>query len=277
MILRVSNLTSSTIGLPVPYGVIQGRTTRVITTTINELEIARTALLNLRGLGVITFEVEPSVDDFNTYIRITNKTSRTVNLPVPYKSIKGYETQIIQTTFNDIELTQASLANLESLGLITSNLGTNPHDVDVQYALEYNGTSTPVPPPTPTTGITLNVVCSPSDIVGACVTVSGIASPDVYNVATVDLTQWDPGTAIGVLISKNTATTGIVQVSGIVKGVYVGLTPGATYVASVSGQITRTPPAPGIGQRIFVQKMGWAMGVNEFLVSPSVTVTIRQG
>ena len=143
------------------------------------------------------------------------------------------------------------------------------------------GPAGPVGPPGPAgpagSNIELAVACLNTDVVGACVRIAGAYSGGYYQVETVDLTDWAGGIAVGMLVSKSDTTHGIVKVSGVIDGLYTGLTPGLTYVAGTNGQLVRPAPVPLVSQRLYVQPMGWALSTDKFLLSPSPHVTILTG
>lgn len=121
------------------------------------------------------------------------------------------------------------------------------------------------------------ITCGTGDVVGACVRITGPKSGIHYPVETVDLAAPADGIAVGIITTKTSSTEGTMVLRGSITGVYVGLEPGKTYVIGASGQITRTPPTPMVGQRAFVQTMGWALDTTEFFAAPSSAVTILQG
>lgn len=125
--------------------------------------------------------------------------------------------------------------------------------------------------------IELPAECLSTDLVGACVRITGAFSGGYYQVSTVDLTDWSGGIAVGMLVSKSDSTHGIVRVSGIVEGIYTSLTPGLNYVIGTDGQLVRPGPTPLVSQRLYIQTMGWAISTDRFLLVPSPHVTIRSG
>ena len=110
------------------------------------------------------------------------------------------------------------------------------------------------------------VVCLSSDAPGDCVYVSGPAVSGTMQVAKADITTIAKMPAIGVLLSKDTATTGV----AILEGFYdVALPPGATRVwVGASGALVATPPtAPA-----FIESMGIAVDGGRALVRPSMNM-----
>ena len=77
---------------------------------------------------------------------------------------------------------------------------------------------------------------------------------------------------VGVLISKNSETEGVIVSSAVVE--LSGLIPGATYFVGASGSITNTSPAPYTGS-VFVQPIGVALTQTKLLLNLSPSYTER--
>lgn len=109
--------------------------------------------------------------------------------------------------------------------------------------------------------------CLAGDFMGGVVYVTGPKVSNRYQVSTADPTQTARMPAAGLLIRKDTATLGVVQFHGPVKGVYTGLTPGATYYVGTDGLLSRPddPNFPALGTSWF-QKVGIATGSSEIFL-----------
>lgn len=112
------------------------------------------------------------------------------------------------------------------------------------------------------------VDCQASDNVGDLVYVLS-----ALEVARVDVTDDTKMPACGVLISKTTATRGVVQLSGIIEGVFSGLTPGAAYCVGGAGTPSLTQPS-GPGRR-HIQPIGTAFSPTIFALNLAATTTVR--
>lgn len=108
---------------------------------------------------------------------------------------------------------------------------------------------------------TAEVDCSPTVLVGHLVYIDGAQS-----VNTVDTYEGAKMPARGLVIGKASATRATVQYTGAIpEGVLSGLTPGATYLAGVTGVPATTPP-PGPTRR-YVQHVGTALSSTVLLLS----------
>ncbi len=115
--------------------------------------------------------------------------------------------------------------------------------------------------------------CAPADATGDCVKISGDAIGGVYQVGAVDITDPAPEPACGIIISKTSPTDCVVQVSGVMAGVYAGLTSGRVYFVDVNSRLDEAPPAaPAPGNTTYVQSMGVALSDNVIVLSPAVPI-----
>lgn len=114
---------------------------------------------------------------------------------------------------------------------------------------------------------TIKAICNATDSVGDCVKITSAKSANLYRVEKLDI-DTDTKPAIGIIESKSTSTRCVVRILGILKGVYTGLVPGATYLVDTDSQLTQTLADPPSGVR-YVQIMGTAVSTDEFLVMPN--------
>ncbi len=83
--------------------------------------------------------------------------------------------------------------------------------------------------------------CLATDTIGSCVYVTGPKIGQRYQVATADPSTTLKMPAIGVIVSKTSATECTVQLFGEVTGIYSGFVPGVTLYVGVAGQPSHTP------------------------------------
>jgi len=116
--------------------------------------------------------------------------------------------------------------------------------------------------------------CDTSDSVGDAAYTSGDTLGGLPQVRKVDVDDSAKRPGVGVIIRKLTSTTCIVQIGGIVRNVFSGLTPGKHLFISTSGQIEQAPPAvPTVGTRV-VQAVGYALA-SDIVVIQVMVPTIR--
>lgn len=108
--------------------------------------------------------------------------------------------------------------------------------------------------------------CDVSVSVGDVVYLTGIVISGAPGVDTVDIDVSGENPGIGVVIKKRTSTTCIIQVSGIVRQVYAGLTPGDFMFVAPGGNLTDTIPSPPSAGRRAVQNVGSVLKSNEVLL-----------
>ena len=122
----------------------------------------------------------------------------------------------------------------------------------------------------------LKALCTITDAVGDAIRISGNKIGDRYQVTRVDIDALPTLPAIGIIIQKTSDTECLIQVAGIVSGVYTGLTPHQTLFIGTDGRLTHTvTPHPGTGQRAH-QIMGVALATTELLLdvkSPIILTT----
>lgn len=111
--------------------------------------------------------------------------------------------------------------------------------------------------------------CQPTDQVGRAVHITGDRVGDLYQVTTVDIEDDATIPSLGIIISKSSSTTCLVQLTGLVEGLLTGLTPDGVIFIAPDGSLTQTKPtanvAPGF---VWVQHMGQAMASDVFILNP---------
>lgn len=114
--------------------------------------------------------------------------------------------------------------------------------------------------------------CLAGDSVGNAVKVTGAPVGGLYQVSTVDVTDPSALLTAGVIISKDTPTTCAVQLTGVVSGVYAGLSEGRTYFVDLTGAPSLTPPIAAPGGIAYVQPLGTALAADVLLLQPQPPV-----
>jgi hypothetical protein len=120
----------------------------------------------------------------------------------------------------------------------------------------------------------IEAYCFSIDEIGRFVYVLGDAVGGIYQVATVDITSPLKMPAVGVIISKPSATECIVQMSGKVTGLYNSLTPGSLIMPDTSGAPSHSVAYPSVGLRI-LQVVGLAISSTDFKFMEGIPTKLR--
>lgn len=107
--------------------------------------------------------------------------------------------------------------------------------------------------------------CLAGDSVGDFVHIVGDDVSDIFQVEKVDITDSATMPAIGLILTKDTATRCFVLTFGILEA--TGLTPGVRYWVGTNSQITSTIPLPVSGTAV-IQVIGHALSDTELLIRP---------
>lgn len=83
--------------------------------------------------------------------------------------------------------------------------------------------------------------------------------------------------AVGIIVSKSSPTSCLVQYVGEVVNVYSALTNKKPLFVGLGGQLTDVPPVPSLGGYAFVQTMGMTTSSNRLILVPSFFMTKRVG
>jgi hypothetical protein len=118
---------------------------------------------------------------------------------------------------------------------------------------------------------TFEGTCSTSEAVGDVVFVNGPGK----DVRKTDIADPNKVSSVGVVISKPTTTTCVVQVSGLISGIYTGLTPNSRYFLGADARPTATKPTGSEGSPTLVVALGIAIDTNLFLLRPTTVVRAR--
>lgn len=110
--------------------------------------------------------------------------------------------------------------------------------------------------------------CFSTDNVGDAVYVMGPKVGDHYQVTASNIDDVATAPSVGIIIEKQSPTECVVQTTGIVYGVYAGLTPNKPLFIGTTSQLTETVPPhkPTPGRRT-LQLMGQAISATELLLS----------
>lgn len=100
---------------------------------------------------------------------------------------------------------------------------------------------------------------------------AGVPNPNVDLADPTDRTKMP---AIGIIVSKPTATLAVVHVLGDLDGL-TGLTDGEIHYVSATGKLTPTPPVPPPAGVAVQQSMGQSLGTTRILLSPSNDLRVR--
>lgn len=123
----------------------------------------------------------------------------------------------------------------------------------------------------------LPALCLATDAIGDVVYISGSKVGDYFQVTKVDIDTPTTMPSPGVIIRKDSPTQCEVQVSGIVSGVYTGMTPNKCLFVDTNARLTETvtPHRPTPGQRILLI-MGQVLSATDLLIdvkSPIILTT----
>lgn len=131
------------------------------------------------------------------------------------------------------------------------------------------------PSGTPIPDSVFNGTCQPTDAVGNFVRMTGSPGNDVV---TVDYTSFSTMPAIGVILSKASSTTCVVQTNSLISGVFgSSLVPGKIHFIDSIGKAVYPAPIPGATDTFFHQPIGIAVTNNSLLLLPSGNLTRVKG
>ena len=119
----------------------------------------------------------------------------------------------------------------------------------------------------------MEVVCNPGNSVGDAVYISGPRVGNLYQVDKADITDPMKIPAVGLIVSKRSPTEASVRWEGPIEGIFTGLVPRRVYYLNTSGTIDLVVPAPGLGQSLYVQRLGVALAADVLLVKAETFLT----
>lgn len=112
----------------------------------------------------------------------------------------------------------------------------------------------------------LEAYCFSTDKVGDVVYIMGDRVGYHYQVTKVNVDSITNASAVGIIVGKYSATDCVVQRSGLVEDLYVGLTPQELQFIGVDSRLQHVPPAPPLTGRRIVQCIAQAMASNVLLI-----------
>jgi hypothetical protein len=111
--------------------------------------------------------------------------------------------------------------------------------------------------------------CLATDALGDCVYITGDAVGDRYQVTKADPTDYSKMPAVGVIVSKVSATQCRVQFIGELVDIYSGLTVRKTAFVGLDGRIAESPPIPAPVGYAFSQTLGTVIDSGRILLTPN--------
>lgn len=123
----------------------------------------------------------------------------------------------------------------------------------------------------------LEANCQATDAVGNAVRITGDIVGDKYQVTKVNIDSIPTMPAIGIIIDKPspTSTSCIVQVSGVVRNIYTGMTYHKRLFIDTNGKLIEGPPArPTTGFRA-AQVMGVVLDADALLLNVESPIILR--
>lgn len=112
------------------------------------------------------------------------------------------------------------------------------------------------------------VDCLAGDDVGNCVYIRGDRTGDRWSVATADPTDDNKMPAVGVLVTKHTSTTGMIQLFGVCD-LFTDMVPGQAILVGQNGQLLEEVPTVSAGNIFWAQQIGVAAASDVLLLSGS--------
>jgi hypothetical protein len=107
--------------------------------------------------------------------------------------------------------------------------------------------------------------CFVTDLVGDFVYIMGDKVGGTYQVSKADIDDVSKMPSVGVIVSKSSASDAVVQVLGLIRGLYSGLTPQKRYFLGADSRPSATYTRPTTGFRL-VQVVGIAVASDELLL-----------
>lgn len=122
------------------------------------------------------------------------------------------------------------------------------------------------------------VACLSGDVVGDVVCMRDVLTlTGRWRVQRADPTQDERMPGVGVLVRKETPTTGVMQRMGIMRGVVAGMSPVIPVFIGSDGRLTQVLPVPDPGGTVIVQRFGIAIsGDTLFLTGEIGPLTKRR-
>jgi hypothetical protein len=120
----------------------------------------------------------------------------------------------------------------------------------------------------------LEAFCFATDAVGDFVYISGDQVGSTYQVEKLDPTNLNKMPFAGVLIEKSGPSDCIIQVAGVVRDLYSGMTPGKMQLAGLTARPVETLARPTTGLRVR-QVAGLALSSTDMLIQTMQPVILK--
>ena len=115
--------------------------------------------------------------------------------------------------------------------------------------------------------------CLSADRVGDCIYSREAPVGGIIQVTKCDLYDYRTLPAIGIIVSKASSTSCVVQYGGVLSGVYGGLERPLPVFLDYDGGLTHVVPTPDTGRPAWLQHMGAAIGESIIALTPSPQLT----
>lgn len=117
--------------------------------------------------------------------------------------------------------------------------------------------------------------CTTAEAIGDFVCISGPQVSNRDQVAKADPADYDKLPAVGVIISKPTTTTCMVQWMGETPAIFSGLSAGEPYFLGADSKLAEVPPPP-VSHDMFVQVVAVALAADRAYIRPEGNLTLRK-
>lgn len=117
--------------------------------------------------------------------------------------------------------------------------------------------------------------CSSAEAVGDFVCISGPPIVNRDQVRKADPADYDRLPAVGVIISKSSPTTCLVQWLGETPAIFSGLSAGEVYFLGADSRLANVPPLP-TSRDMFVQIVAVALSTDRAYIRPESNLTLRK-
>jgi hypothetical protein len=178
-----------------------------------------------------------------------------------------HESTATITTESPIRLVEIE-RDIATIEIISEQIATVEIDTPATISVIVSPTGTPGP--AGSTVLQVEADCLVTDAVGDCVYIRGASISGRFQVERADISDALKMPAVGLIASKQSATSCNVLLNGI--ATLTGLIPGKPYFVSDTGPITSVRPvASGVAK--FVQHMGVALDATRLSLSPNHHMT----
>ena len=112
-----------------------------------------------------------------------------------------------------------------------------------------------------------SAACTSNEEVGNCVYESANSIDGIWQVRNADPTDVNKFPCVGVIISKPTSTTCVIQCIGETENIYSGINFGKPYYLGRNSKPSYTAPIPS-GDEVFLQVIGYGVDSDKLYVVP---------